>query len=189
MLEVIEFSHKVGRKSYWKCKCECGNYTTVRSDCLKDGNTKSCGCLNYKPTRVKHNETKTKLYGVWSGMKTRCAKSYHYHYHLYGGRGIKVCDEWLDYETFRDWALLNGYKEGLSIDRIDVNGDYCPDNCRWVTMQEQQHNKRTNIELTYNGETMNIRKWADKLGVTYNLLYGRLRKYNYDIEKAIESLN
>ncbi|MGE7840630.1 hypothetical protein ACQKNX_07555 [Lysinibacillus sp. NPDC093712] len=185
MLTVIDFSHKVGRKSYWNCLCECGKSTTVRSDCLKDSNTKSCGCLNLKPTVTRHNESRTKLYGVWSQMKTRCLKEYHTEYSNYGGRGISVCKEWLDYENFRDWANSNGYNKGLTIDRINVNGNYEPNNCRWISNELQQLNKRTNVILNYEDKSMTIKEWSNHFNLNYMKLYNALRKVDYNLEEAL----
>lgn len=145
-LTVIEIDHfqecKNSKRTYWKCICDCGNEVIVRSDCLTTGNTKSCGCYNVscreKPTSIK----KHKLYRVYWAMKDRCYNSNNKHYDRYGGRGITICDKWLDdYEVFYNWCMNNGYKDGLSIDRIDNDGNYCPENCRWITIAEQQQNK------------------------------------------------
>lgn len=134
----------------WHCKCDCGNEVDVRAQNLKDGNTKSCGCLNSDEV-IKRNTTHglyyTRLHRIWSGMKQRCYYSKCRSYKDYGGRGITICDEWLnDFKTFYDWAISNGYKEGLTIDRKNNDGNYEPQNCRWITNSEQQKNKRNNIK-------------------------------------------
>lgn len=129
----------------WKCKCDCGNITIVRHGDLRNGSTVSCGCYNYeKESAAKtHGYSRTKLGNVFEGMKQRCNNPKNKNYEKYGGRGIKICTEWLnDPKKFFDWAIKNGYKEGLSIDRIDVNGNYEPDNCRWADNETQCLNQR-----------------------------------------------
>lgn len=125
----------------WQCLCDCGNVSEVLGLSLQAGRTKSCGC-----GRIKHNEYKSRLHGVWNGMKTRCLNPRMHSYKEYGGRGISVCSEWMDYIPFRDWAKANGYNPGLQIDRIDVNGNYEPSNCRFITPLENQQNRR-NVKL------------------------------------------
>lgn len=181
-------SHKPIR---WECKCDCGNTTIVIADTLKRGETISCGCYRNECVRdrsIKHNESHTKLHQVWSGMKTRCNNPNFEFYKDYGGRGIKVCDEWQnDYIAFRDWALQNGYAEGLSIDRIDVNGNYEPSNCRWVTDKVQANNKTTNRFIEYKGETHTLQQWSEILGVSVGRLFHRLDKMGWSVEKTFET--
>lgn len=126
---------------YWNCRCECGNNIVVRSSHLRSGNTKSCGCIKKEYLKAnklgeKHGAYLSKLYAVWEAMRQRCKNPTAQAYKNYGGRGISVCNEWNDFQKFEAWALSHGYKEGLSIDRIDNDGDYCPENCQWLTRAE-----------------------------------------------------
>jgi hypothetical protein len=153
MLKVVrqDFDHTYPdgkhRRKWW-CLCDCGNpkLISVFENRLKNESTKSCGCLRVetlKNMRLKHGDSNTKLYYIWGGIKSRCLNKNNKDYHSYGGRDIKICNQWIDnYMAFKEWALSHGYQEGLSIERIDVNGDYCPENCCWITMSEQQYNKR-----------------------------------------------
>ena len=137
-LLVLSADVKAKRKSYF-CKCDCGKITTVRDDSLRSGKTQSCGCL-YTERRmeviVRHGEYKKRLYSIWSNIKQRCNNPKNTGYKYYGAKGIGICDQWLQYENFRDWALANGYSYNLTIDRIDSLAQYCPENCRWITQEE-----------------------------------------------------
>ena len=138
------------RAAHWLCKCECGNLTVVRGDGLTTGHVKSCGCLNYeregpKPT---HGMSESRIYRIWGGIKIRCQNPNSPIYKHYGGRGITVCEEWLKFEPFYEWAMSHGYSDDLEIDRINNNGNYEPDNCRWLTHKENCNNRRTSIRQT-----------------------------------------
>ena len=179
------------KRAVWLCRCECGKTTTVDSYSLKSGNTKSCGCLNTDvrskrmvEMHTKHGESKTRLYNIWRSMLSRCMWENPYYYDRYGGRGISVCEKWMEYEPFRDWALSNGYSDNLSIDRIDVNGDYCPENCRWADRKVQGNNKRNNVYLEHNGEKKTIAQWADATGILPCTIWRRL-KSGWSVEKAL----
>lgn len=186
-LTVIERAQSIKGRTAFKCICDCGNTKVVKSGLLISGKTRSCGCLavnNFNQTT--HGKSCTKLYGVWSTMKSRCNNTNTEHYKNYGARGIKVCEEWeRDFQAFYDWAYANGYQDGLTIDRIDVNKGYEPDNCRWATMKKQSNNRVTNIYFTHNGKTHTLAEWADETGIKYGTLWYRIMKAHYSFSKAI----
>lgn len=167
------------RKLMWLCECECGKTNIVTGSDLTSGKTKSCGCSKVERMRkqsLTHGQSGTRIYGIWRGMKTRCYNPKFHEFRNYGGRGISMCKEWTDdFCKFEDWALHNGYNEKLTIERIDVNGNYEPSNCRWATIQEQANNRTSNHLLTFNGKTMNIAEWAREVGIKDKLLRRRIR--------------
>lgn len=172
----------------WLCRCDCGNMTTATGSRLRSGETQSCGCLNKEINRDKvktHGMTKSRLYGEWRGMKERCTRASHPSYPNYGERGITVCQEWSDsFEAFRDWALSNGYRDDLTIDRIDNDGNYEPGNCRWITLKEQQRNRRNNRLITHDGRTQPMKQWAEEKGIPCNTLRARLNR-GWPIDRAL----
>lgn len=171
------------------CRCTCGATTVVRFANLLRGNTKSCGCLKRDMASERlttHGQSGTKLHYVWIDMRQRCENENSDRFELYGERGISVCDEWQDFESFRAWALANGYQEGLTIDRIDVNGNYTPANCRWVTQVVQCNNTRRNKMLTHNGKTMSMADWSRYYNLNYHTLRSRLR-IGWSVKKALET--
>lgn len=144
-------------------------------------------CKGWKIERVgisTHHETKTRLHKIWECMHARCENPNHKYYANYGGRGITVCDEWSEYVTFRDWAIEAGYGDNLTIDRIDVNGNYSPKNCRWATIREQQNNKRTNHLICLDGVSRTISEWSEMLGIRKTTLRMRLAS-GWDERKAL----
>lgn len=182
-LTVIERAENKGKCVMWKCLCDCGNYTITNSYSLRSCATKSCGCLNSelaKQRKQKHKHCEERIYHIWKNMKQRCSNANFNAYTRYGGRGITVCDEWLnDFQAFYDWAMANGYKDGLTIDRINNNKGYSPDNCRWATPKEQANNRQSNHLVTFNGKTQTIAQWADELNMNYFALYSKLKRLNY----------
>lgn len=163
----------------WNCQCECGNYTVTRGTRLKSGHTKSCGCYASADNRGStiHGLCHTKIYGIWLGMKQRCLNPNSSNFKSYGGRGIRICDEWKDDPVaFNEWATNNGFAENLTIDRIDVNGNYTPENCRWITNHEQQFNKRSSHYIVFRGEKMTVAEFSYKTGINYDKARKRLKK-------------
>lgn len=188
-LLVLERVKNRNNRVWWKCLCDCGNLKEVASSRLVNGNTISCGCqqfVNFKKSRITHNLSNTKLYKVWHHMKERCYLKTDKRYKNYGGRGIKICDEWKnDFINFYNWAINNGYQENLTIDRINVNGNYTPLNCRWVTWKEQANNTTRNHYIEYNGEKHTISEWADLLNISSKTLQIRLKR-GWSIEDTIK---
>lgn len=192
-LKVLKIAGRdeVSRCILWKCKCNCGNTTIVRSNSLLTGNTKSCGCLHEDITtkknkeRAKHGKCNTRLYRIWAHMKERCMKADCKSYKYYGKRDISVCDEWMEFEPFYKWAIANGYKKNLELDRINNDGNYCPENCRWVTRKVQANNKSNNVILEYNGKKMTLAEWSDYTGINYSTLESRLNQSGWSVEKTL----
>lgn len=187
-LTVLEFAERKNNRTMWKCLCECGNITFVDSNSLKSGNTKSCGCHRSDGwgNSKTHGMSRTRLYRTWMGMKSRCYREKNKYYKNYGGRGIRVCDKWISsFESFRDWALQNGYLDSLTLDRIDNDGNYCPENCRWVDRFEQMNNTRANHRITLNGITMTIAEWSRKIGIPTYILNNRINNYGWSEEEAL----
>ena len=185
----------------WLCKCECGTVRVLDGRSLREHTSKSCGCLVKDPSyehckpNLKHGGRNERLYSVWSGMIDRCCNQNSKHYAQYGGRGINVCDEWrYDYAAFRTWAFANGYdpeapKYVCTIDRIDNDQGYSPDNCAWHNQMEQCNNRSNNHVLTFNGESHTISEWARKIGLRKDTLRRRIEKYGWTIEKALTTPN
>ena len=193
-LTVLHLSYKKQRHYYYTCRCECGNIKDVRSDQLINGMAKSCGCLQREvakstmaQTMRKHGMNKHPLTGVFNAMKQRCYNPKCKQYPDYGGRGIHICDEWLNNrKSFFEWAIAIGYQDGLTIDRINVNSDYSPSNCRFVSMKEQSRNKRNNVMITYKDKTHSLMEWCDILGLNYFTILRRIKR-GWNIEKAFET--
>lgn len=195
-----EKNNKDGRAT-WRCNCDCGNETIVLGKSLRNGNTRSCGCLHIETAAtngkksLRHGMKGTSFYNVWRNMKKRCFLKTNEGYKDYGGRGITVCDRWLVFDNFKEDMYeeylkhLKEYNKDTSIDRINVNGNYEPSNCRWATMEVQSNNKRNNVILEYNEEKHTVAQWARILNMSQETLYTRIFTQNMSIEDAFFSKN
>lgn len=139
-----------------------------------------------KKNFTRHGKRRTRLYNIWCCMKKRCYNKNYTYYHNYGGRGIKVCEEWLnDFQAFYDWSMSHGYSDDLTIDRKDNDGDYCPDNCRWVNRKSQNRNSRNCHYLEYNGETHTITEWSEITGIPMKIIHLRITRLKWSVERAL----
>lgn len=175
-----------------QCKCDCGNVVITSFSYLRIGHTKSCGCLQRSISsaigklRKTHGFSRTPLYRVYSDMKSRCSNSNHPEYHNYGGRGIRVCDDWIaDYLVFHTWAMSNGYKKGLEIDRQDNNRGYSSDNCRWVTRIINCYNQRVTFMVEWEGEKISLGELCSRLKLNRNRIYQRIQRDGMSVEEAV----
>jgi len=169
--------------AYWLCKCECGKTNVVSSCNLKNSAVKSCGCLSFK-----HGLRYTRLNRIWSGMIQRCYNKNANQYKNYGNRGIEVCQKWRnDFKAFYEWAMTSNYSDNLTIDRININGNYEPSNCRWVNAKQQANNRRNNVFITHNGKTQTIAEWENEFGFKPGVIGKRIRK-GLDVEDALNPL-
>ena len=174
----------------WLCKCDCGNTKILTTGVLKNGAVKSCGCLRSEMVSNKnyrHGMSETKIYKTWKSMKYRCFNSNADEYERYGGRGITICKDWLIFENFCNWAMQNGYDDSLTIDRIDNDGNYEPNNCRWISLRKQMRNKSINRKLTYKGETKCLIEWAEYFEINPSTIRTRIDRYGWPVEKALET--
>ena len=202
-LTVKSYDHKEKRKNgegynhYYSCICDCGNECIVGRNQIKYGNTQSCGCIRSEQLAQRNKETGVlhgdsvkhkRLYHIYNGMKERCYSTQSKSYKYYGAKGITICEQWLnDWNSFKEWSLNNGYTDDLTIDRIDVNGIYEPNNCRWVDNKTQANNKTDNKYLTYKGETKTLAEWCDELKLPYHTIKARLNKLGMSVEEAFET--
>lgn len=204
-LKVLSFDHFKYKKKpngyeykvkVWLCECDCGTQKLVEHSSLTSGNTQSCGCYMKEHqhefikqyTKPLNHPRSHRLHEIWIGMKERCNNPRNQSYKHYGGRGIKVCEEWNDihggYDNFFEWAMSNGYADDLSIDRINVDGDYEPNNCRWSTRRTQSLNKRDTLYLTHNGIKKPLLEWAEEYDIPYRRLKFRIQQ-GWSVEKAL----
>lgn len=190
-LTAIKIHHKDNKGcNIWECRCDCGVIAYAQATNLCNGNTQSCGCLQRERVSIsstKHGCSNNRIYHIWANMKSRCYNPNNKGYKNYGGRGITVCDEWLNsFENFYVWAVNNGYQENLTIDRIDVNGNYEPFNCRWADMETQANNKTNNHILSCQGKVKTLSEWSNETGVSPNLLWYRATK-NKSIDEILSA--
>lgn len=176
-------------KAQWLCKCDCGNMKVISRTHLKR-NTVSCGCYSAEIARISHTThgmRKTRIYRIWSGMKDRCCNTKSKYWGNYGGRNITVCEEWKkSFESFLKWSNDNGYNDNLTIDRIDNNKGYSPDNCRWVTYKVQENNRSNNRILEYNGESHTVSQWSEITGINQRVISQRLY-YGWCIDRIFNT--
>lgn len=184
MLTVVSSTGEKNQNgaNIWNCICECGTLTTASTVDLTSGHKQTCGNHSRKWNFISKG---SRLYRSWQNMKNRCYWEKDKSFANYGGRGIRVCPEWLnDFSAFRKWAISSGYQDNLTLDRIDVNGNYEPSNCRWATAEEQQNNKRNNRNLKFNGKTYTVTEWAEIIGINRMALYHRLDA-GWPVEKVL----
>lgn len=192
-LLAIKRINRVGHNTLWLFKCDCGKEVILPLNYVTSGDTKSCGCYRKKvaekrgKSSSKHNMVNSRLYTIWSGMKQRCYNKKKNNYMYYGDKGITVCKEWKDdFINFYNWAITNGYKDTLTIDRIDLKGDYEPKNCRWATIKEQNNNTSKNHWIEYNEERLTMSQFSEKYKIPYQVLKNRIR-YKWSIDRIINT--
>ena len=185
LIVIKELGRTKSGKAQWLCKCDCGNKKIISSASLRRGTTNSCGCLVIEKA-TKHNMARTSIYNCWCDMKSRCLNKNNKEYKNYGGRGIKVCDSWLKFENF--YKDMGVKPNGLTIDRINNNGNYELSNCRWATKKEQGNNKRTNKRLFFNGKEYTLKQWCCFLKLNYYTIHSRFR-LGWDVKKALTNNN
>ena len=194
-LTVLEPKPSKNGSAYWLCRCDCGNTSIVKGTHLRAASILSCGCFRSECaaqrgrenpcSHLTHGNSSSRLYNIWQTMLQRCNNLHDQKYSRYGGRGISVCEEWKNsFQVFQEWALNNGYEEELSIDRINVNGNYEPSNCRWATMSEQQRNRTNNHFLSLNGQTKCIAAWAEITGIRNGTILRRI-SLGWSVEDAL----
>lgn len=185
-LTVIGIDDRGTRKSYFWCQCDCGNMKSVRSDSLIAGAIRSCGCMKKEQDRINleanhsHKMSGTRPYEIWQGMKKRCYNEHDARFGRYGGRGIIVCDEWRnDFNVFYEWALKNGYSDNLTIDRIDNDKGYSPENCRWVDQKQQARNRSSNIRIKIGNATKTLTEWCEIFELDMKTILARYKRNGF----------
>lgn len=186
-IKIIEFSHSEKGNSVWKCQCDCGKIFYCQARMFKHEKTKSCGCLKkekWKKRITTHGMAYSPEYIVWNNMKNRCNNKNHTSYNLYGGRKIKICERWIN--SFENFFEDMGHRpKNHTLERIDNDGDYTPDNCKWATRKKQNMNKSDNHLITFNNNTQTLGEWADEIGIKYTTLFARIKR-GWALEKALK---
>lgn len=186
--EVMKRAANINGKPGWLCRCECGTFRIVSGSNLRGGKSNNCGCVRREKLEKRntiHGGCGTRLYGIWCSIKDRTTNKNTPAYRWYGKRGISMCPEWQSFEKFRIWAKNSGYGAHLTIDRIDNDGNYEPNNCRWVTPKQQANNTRKNRMITYNGETHTVSEWAEITGIKRSTISNRINRDEWEIKKAL----
>lgn len=190
VLEELKSTKKGDWHKHLKCLCECGRISYPTKTEVLNGRVKSCGCRIReiaKKLNTTHGLSKTRIYNIWQGIKARCFNKNLKGYKNYGGRGVIICNEWLaNFMNFYNWSINNGYQDNLTIDRIDNNGNYEPNNCRWVDMKTQQKNRTNNNLITYNGKTLCLIEWERITGIKSNTIRERIKR-GWTIKQALET--
>lgn len=196
LLVLYDTGERKNGKVIWHCRCDCGNEVNIRSGNLISGNTTSCGCYNRERSVEAHTihgvagrRECHPMYHTWHGMLARCENPKDPDYKYYGGRGITVCEEWHNPQVFIGWALSNGWQKGLTLDRINNDGNYKPSNCRWATRREQARNMRSNRLISFNSKTQTVAAWAEEIGVKRQTLASRIYRLHWPIERALTEPN
>lgn len=179
------------RRRLWKCRCDCGKEKIVHEPSLRNGSTKSCGCWKFqkiKEHNTTHGGSHDRLYGIWKSMKRRCNSPNDSHYEFYGGKGIRVCEEWNDYANFKRWAYANGYDDDAefgdcTIDRIDNDRDYEPSNCRWVNRTTQANNTSRNRYVEFQGKRLTIAEFASAMNIDKNHARYYVEKFDKEVRE------
>ena len=188
-LIVVKKAKSNSKEVKWECKCECGNSIITKGIYLRTGDTKSCGCFAKEKLiqrNYKHGKRHTRLYNIWRDMIRRCDSESRYAHEYYHDKGITVCNEWRkNFNSFYKWAVSNGYFDNLTIDRINTNGNYEPNNCRWVTMKTQGNNKTNNFLISFNDETHTLSEWSDITGIKSSTIRARIKNYHWSVKDAL----
>ena len=185
VMSAVNVKTKQGSQWYWEMMCDCGKVATVKPYDAISGKTVSCGC--YRKNRgcltKTHGMSRTRLHKIWCGINNRCDPN-HKNSERYGKRGITICEEWSRFENFRDWALANGYADNLTIERIDVDGDYCPNNCKWIELIKQARNRTTTKWVEYQGRKVSLAEASELAGLPYKTVHLRIKK-GWSVERAL----
>lgn len=189
-LEILKLDHihRKTKQGYYLCRCDCGNEKVIGINALRNGSTKACGCLQGKDSKWKFTSTKfSRLHKKWVHMISRCNNQKDISYKNYGARGIRVCKEWEnDFDCFAEWALKNGYKNELEIDRIDNDKGYCPTNCRFVSKKNNNRNRRNTKKVTHNDIQITLGELSEQFGIKYKTLWQRIYRDGLTVEQAIQ---